>query len=612
MSFWPAEGGAWACKINAHRHSWNGEICRDPCRWNCGADFNFREDFCDQGDARCFHVGAFGPTPLVGVDEKGIGWLLEQDPHSLDGQVLFLYANQGKEPNGMVNNGRFQIAGIYVVDRVTVVELPFRNFYQIHPKAGQAFAFEDLGIPTPRWSSVGGRPYMMHFDAGAVDTILRGLQEGLDRKPSNANQARSSFLSGLRTQLGASSKANEERRIAQKLKSMPVPDFFENPFKELQSLVKPAEKTKKLSSKNSGKNTVKTPAAPAPAPVEPQVEATQPEHVTPEPAPTAPLKPAPLHSLNKLKEHAAAFNDDVVRALWLSGHRPNSLTILRGSPGIGKSYFATQSTPADRRCVVAVSSTWRGHEDLLGYTSPVTYQFQPTEFTEFLRQAEIAWKSGDTAPFVVVFEEFNLSPPEFWFSDILVRSQFPIDHDHDRTIVLGGKAPASWNGDGEARVYLSPSVHFIGTVNTDHTTRILSPRVLDRATLIHFELSPEQMLDQVKVQLEKDQIEAIKGLHHGLCSRGVTFSIRTASAIGDAIEHQQELGINTWQVLDLILCTQLLSKVRLNSGAPGDLDIITSLADDWSSRWGKNLPLCVGRFEAWRELLLQGFDVVQA
>lgn len=324
------------------------------------------------------------------------------------------------------------------------------------------------------------------------------------------------------------------------------------------------------------------------------------------------LELPPLFELAQIGRRGSMYGEDVVRAIWLAGRRPNAMILLRGAPGIGKSRLALDVTGEDRRFVEAVPSTWRGREDLLGYTNPMTGAFQPTPFTEFLKRAERAWIEGDVEPWVVIFEEFNLSPPEYWLSDILVRSQYAVDADAGRTIDLGGTAPAHWEVDGPATVMLPPSVRVIGTINSDHTTRDLSPRVLDRVTLVQVELQPEAMIEQLGLELAEDELQAIKDLHYRLESRGAVFSMRTAIAIQDALDGMEDLGATRWDVIDLVLVTQVLSKVRLYVGEPGDHEVIVDLSESWADDWGASLPLCAGRFERWRELLETGFDVVQA
>jgi len=118
-----------------------------------------------------------------------------------------------------------------------------------------------------------------------------------------------------------------------------------------------------------------------------------------------------------------------------------NILILTGNPGVGKSSLAIDLIDdQERKLIVPVGSTWRGREDLLGYVNPISNEFEPTDFTRFLCKAETAWRKNDKRTFMIIFEEFNLSQPEYWFADILVRSQYSDEQEKLRMIELGGKS----------------------------------------------------------------------------------------------------------------------------------------------------------------------------
>jgi hypothetical protein len=591
MSTWPEEGGAWGCQINAHRHRWNGTICNDPCNWECGADRKFRSEYCDQGDDRCYHAYGFArESGQIGVDENGIGWLMDSDRKALDGQVVFFYAYQTQEPQGMISNQRTVIAGIYIVDRVEKRDLGHKSQYWLYPKRGFAIELGDLQLQTERFQRL-DRPYMRHFGQTEVNRMLQKILDALTRR--NKNDIRIKQIAEIPSFIKSAAKTNAERRKKDEYDE--TSDYKQTPFATLKNFP--------ISSKNPTPAEVNKKAKKEPETSVPHVEIPEPKVIQ---------RNVSAFDFGLLGRNAAAYGLDTIKALWLAGARHNALILLRGAPGIGKSHLALSAVEKDKRHVVAVPSTWRGRDDLVGYVSPITGNFLPTGFADFLHHAECVWKSGDRTPMTVVFEEFNLSPPEHWFSDIIVRAQYDID-EPERFIELGGNPPAHWDVEGTTGIWLSPALRFIGTINTDHTTRDLSPRVLDRATLIQVELSPEAMLDRVELKLEQGQVQAIKDLHGQLESRGASFSVRTAISIKSALAISDELKAeSTWEILDLILVTQVLGKVRLYAGEPRDMHTIDRLNADWVDEWGAKLPLCAGRFERWRELLNLGNDVIQA
>src|SRR5690606_1696570 len=260
-----------------------------------------------------------------------------------------------------------------------------------------------------------------------------------------------------------------------------------------------------------------TPAAPAQAPA-------------PAPAPPPPVQRPELVEPACRERIREEYGRDVLTSLQL-GSLAKPLLVIRGNPGVGKSHLALRlldDPQRQRTLVVPVSATWRGPEDLLGYVNPVDHRFEATPFTRFLVNAEAAWRKGDRRARIVVFEEFNLSQPEHWFADLLALTQF--QEESDRV----WHAPAKLRDmPNKQEVFLSPALFFVGTVNTDHTTRPLSPRVLDRAAVIHVELDPRKALARACLELEEAQLAAILDLDDALRGRGVSFSMRSAMALSE-------------------------------------------------------------------------------
>lgn len=302
------------------------------------------------------------------------------------------------------------------------------------------------------------------------------------------------------------------------------------------------------------------------------------------------------------------YGSEIVTRLLLAT-LTKSFLVLRGNPGAGKSRLATLLIDdPDRRLVVVVSSTWRGREDLLGYLNPIDSAFEPTDFCRLLCRAEDAWMAGDRTPWLVVFEEFNLSPPEFWLSEILARSQYDADNLAERRIELGGSG-ARGIADQRKHVFLSPAVRFVATLNADHTTRPLSPRVLDRASIVDVQSDPDRAIATARVELEEDQLEAIKELDFRVRHKGATFSVRTALSLKTCLDEREGLGLDAWKVLDVVLLQEVLTKVRLLTGDPADLDLVKRL-EDWARDHAQRLPYAKARIQEFRTLLESGNDVV--
>jgi hypothetical protein len=320
----------------------------------------------------------------------------------------------------------------------------------------------------------------------------------------------------------------------------------------------------------------------------------------------------PLIEKDSLKEKIKAnYSKELLDALMAVSLTKN-LLILTGSPGVGKSTLAIDLIDdPERRLVVPVGSTWRGREDLLGYVNPISNEFEPTDFTKFLCKAEAAWRKGDKRTYLVIFEEFNLSQPEYWFADILIRSQYPDDQDKLRMIELGGKNIRGVT-TSTSKVMISPALRFVSTVNNDHTTLSLSPRVLDRASIIELTLEPRATLDRAKLELEEKQIMSIEELDALLKYKNGMFSLRAADSLKRCIDNLQSLDMsNTWDALDIVMLQQVLSKVRLMVGDPANDSLMLGL-EEWSESYGKYLRKCASLINSWTEALKDGRDVIQA
>jgi hypothetical protein len=296
----------------------------------------------------------------------------------------------------------------------------------------------------------------------------------------------------------------------------------------------------------------------------------------------------------------AVYSKDVLEAIMAVSLTKNIL-ILTGNPGVGKSTLAIDLIDdAERKLIVPVGSTWRGREDLLGYVNPISNEFE----------AEAAWRKGDKRTYLVIFEEFNLSQPEYWFADILVRSQYPDDQEKLRTIELGGKSIRGVANT--SRILITPTLRFVATINNDHTTLSLSPRVLDRASIVELTLEPRATIERARLYLEEMQIMAIEELDALLKYKGAMFSLRAAESLRRCLDNLQTLEMNSpWDALDIVLLQQVLTKVRLMVGDPSNDSLMQSL-EDWSESYGKYLRKCANLINSWAEALKDGRDVIQA
>ncbi|WP_164691444.1 hypothetical protein [Pseudomonas viridiflava] len=128
---------------------------------------------------------------------------------------------------------------------------------------------------------------------------------------------------------------------------------------------------------------------------------------------------------------------------------------------------------------VPVGKGWVSNRDLLGFWNGLknTYQSSRSGLYEFIRAAELrSEKQNNNYLTLVLLDEANLSNIEHYWSDFLTTS--------DTFNKSGNKINLGIQGRDQQHLSIPKSLRFVATINSDETTERLSPRLLDRATVI--------------------------------------------------------------------------------------------------------------------------------
>nr|VVV06698.1 hypothetical protein AW0309160_04192 [Aliivibrio wodanis] len=166
-------------------------------------------------------------------------------------------------------------------------------------------------------------------------------------------------------------------------------------------------------------------------------------------------------------------------AAYLTVIFQNQFTVLLGAPGTGKTSFAEQLTYAigseDKKLstLINVGKGWTDPKVLQGYYNPITkkYDAGTTGFYP-LMSALNAVPSEELPMSFVIYDEFNLSSPEFYLNNQLGLADSKIN----RTLSLGN----------DREIIVPISTRYICTANTDESVEGITPRVINRCAFIYF------------------------------------------------------------------------------------------------------------------------------
>lgn len=168
--------------------------------------------------------------------------------------------------------------------------------------------------------------------------------------------------------------------------------------------------------------------------------------------------------------------NDLVNYLVLLNQ--NFITVIAGLPGVGKTSLVQKISQSlglnnnKRFLKIPVARGWTSSKDLIGYYNPLTrkYQSSKTDLYSFLKLCANDSKNELELPSIILLDEANLSPIEHYWSDFIDLS----DNDNNRTI----------RTTDEETIMFGSGVRFLATINYDHTTEVLSDRLLSRAPVI--------------------------------------------------------------------------------------------------------------------------------
>ncbi|WP_298305612.1 hypothetical protein [Flavobacterium sp.] len=201
----------------------------------------------------------------------------------------------------------------------------------------------------------------------------------------------------------------------------------------------------------------------------------------------------------KTKEAGLIFSEKMV-ARFIASLCTKPFVICSGLSGSGKTKLAQAFVQwicesEEQYKIIPVGADWTNREPLLGYPNGLNENLYVKPDSGAL---DVIFKALDpnnkNKPFFLILDEMNLSHVERYFADFL-----SIMESKDKIKLHSGDTERG----GVAKDFEWPkNLFIIGTVNIDETTYMFSPKVLDRANVIEFRISKEDL----KIYLDSDKV----------------------------------------------------------------------------------------------------------
>jgi 5-methylcytosine-specific restriction protein B len=213
------------------------------------------------------------------------------------------------------------------------------------------------------------------------------------------------------------------------------------------------------------------------------------------------------------------FIDEKLATRFIVSLLTKPFLILTGLSGSGKTKLAQAFAiwiceNENQFCIVPVGADWTNREPLLGF--PNTLQENNYVKDEFgVLNLIIEANKNPKKPFFLILDEMNLSHVERYFADFL-----SVMESNNKISLHSGLE--DWNNI-PSELKLTKNLFIIGTVNIDETTYMFSPKVLDRANVIEFRVTEEEMLNFLENNL-KIKLDNLEGMGSSLGNLFVNIS----------------------------------------------------------------------------------------
>ena len=201
------------------------------------------------------------------------------------------------------------------------------------------------------------------------------------------------------------------------------------------------------------------------------------------------------------------YYDMTILRPFFAGLASTKLIILQGISGTGKTSlaYAWGKFVKNDSCVASVEPSWRDKSDFLGYFNEFTKKFNET------RALTEIYKAGfDDDVHTIILDEMNLARVEYYFADLLSILEMP-SRDEWLVDIVSSPWPKDPKKLEKGKLRLPGNLWYIGTINNDDSTFMVTDKVYDRAMPIDIntKVSPFKCKEQEAVDINSSYLESL-------------------------------------------------------------------------------------------------------
>ena len=231
------------------------------------------------------------------------------------------------------------------------------------------------------------------------------------------------------------------------------------------------------------------------------------------------------------------YTTEMIR-LFVSALASTKLVILQGISGTGKTSlaYAWGKFLKHDSCVASVQPSWRDRSELFGYFNEFTKKFNETDILKELYEA------GYTDDIhTVILDEMNISRVEYYFAEMLSILEMPNQDEWIVEVVSSG-----WPSDPKhlknGKLKIPPNCWYIGTINNDDSTFMVTDKVYDRAMPIDIN-DKGQVFEPTSIPAQDINYSYLNGLFQDAIQ-----NIHMSDEVLDKIEEMDDYVIQHFRI----------------------------------------------------------------